>query len=63
MKHRPIFRNQGSKIVATFCLWELIALTPGSPVPTISATVRKHRIFGVILLAALADHWYLEADD
>jgi hypothetical protein len=45
------------------CGWELLALVPGSPIPTISHTVSKYELFGVALLAMLAHHWYVESGD
>lgn len=58
---QPLFRSHGRKVIAFFCAWELVALVPHSPVPTISATVDRHPWFGMLLLAALAHHWFAEA--
>lgn len=58
--HAPLFGRHGRKVVAALCGWELVALVPGSPVPTITQTVSRHPLFGAALLFLLADHWYLE---
>lgn len=60
---RPVFGPHGRKVVAFLCTWELSALTPGSPIPTVTETVRRVKPFGVLLLGLLAHHWYLEAAD
>lgn len=60
---QPIFGRYGNKVVGGFCAWELVAFIPGSPVPTISETVKRHPVFGVTLLGLLAHHWYVEAAD
>jgi hypothetical protein len=60
-RHRPIFGPHGRKVVAGLCGWELAALVPGSPIPTVSETVSRFPLFGAALLGLLADHWYLEA--
>lgn len=57
---RPAFGRHGNKVIAGLCSWEIIALVPGSPVPTISETVERHRWFGWLLLFLLGHHWYLE---
>lgn len=57
---RPLFGRHGRKVVALLCGWELVALFPGSPVPTISHTVEHHKVFGAVLLGLLAHHWFLE---
>lgn len=57
---RPLFGRHGHKVVAGFCLWELVALLPKSRVPTVSKTVTTHKPFGYVLLGMLAHHWYLE---
>jgi hypothetical protein len=60
---RPLFGRHGRKVVAGLCAWELVALVPGSPVPTISHTVSKKKPVGWALLGMLAHHWYLEVVD
>src|SRR5690606_35762015 len=60
---RPAFSGHGRKVIAFFCGWEILAIIPGSPIPTISEVVDRHPWFGVVLLLALAHHWFLEADD
>lgn len=50
----------GRKVVAGLCAWEIVALAPKSPVPTISETVDKFPPFGLVLLALLTHHWYIE---
>lgn len=57
---RPPFGTHGRKVIATLCAWEISALVPGSPVPTISATVKRQPLFGWMLLILLAHHWYVE---
>lgn len=57
---QPLFGRHGHKVIAGFCLWELVALIPHSKVPTISKTVTTHKPFGYVLLGLLAHHWYLE---
>jgi hypothetical protein len=47
--------------VAFLCSWEIIALVPGSPVPTLSETVRKYPPLGWVILGLLGHHWFLEA--
>jgi hypothetical protein len=59
--HRPAFGRHGRKIVAALCAWELVALVPGSVVPTLSQTVRRSPAFGWSLLVLLAHHWFIEA--
>jgi hypothetical protein len=56
---RPLFGRYGRWVVLGFCSWEVVALTVGR-VPTISTTVSRHKWFGVALLAALSQHWFLE---
>lgn len=60
---RPLFGRHGRKVVAGLCGWELVALLPGSPVPTISHTVNERKLLGVALLGMLAHHWYVELVD
>lgn len=57
---RPLFGRHGRMVVAALCGWELVALAPGSPVPTLSECVKRHPVFGAVLLGALIHHWYLE---
>lgn len=59
---RPAFGPHGRKVIAGLCGWELAALIPGSPVPTISQTVRSHPTFGWVLLALLGHHWFVEVE-
>lgn len=44
------------------CGWELAALLPGTRIPTVSQTVRRHPVFGWLLLVLLTHHWYLETE-
>lgn len=60
---RPPFGRHGRKVVALLCAWELVALIPGSPIPTVSETVDRHPWFGVLLLGLLSHHWYVELED
>lgn len=57
---RPALGPHGRKVIAGLCTWEIVALLPNSPIPTISATVEKKRVFGVVLLALLGHHWFIE---
>jgi hypothetical protein len=57
---RPLFGAHGRKVVAFLCGWELVALVPGSPVPTISNVVDRHRWVGATLLFILGHHWFIE---
>lgn len=59
---RPAFGRYGNKVVAFFCAWEIAALIPGSPVPTISRAVELHPWFGWVLLVLLGHHWFLELE-
>lgn len=61
--HQPLLGRWGRKVVAGLCTWEVVALVPGSPVPTISATVDRHPWFGLLLLALLTHHWYVETGE
>lgn len=58
MWRRPI--PHGIPIIVAGCSYELVALIPGSPVPTISTLVRRRRSLGVLLLLALTHHLLLE---
>lgn len=57
----PAFGRHGRKVVAGICAWELVALYPGSGVPTLSETVRRFPPLGWVLLVLLVHHWFLEA--
>ena len=57
---KPLFGRYGRRVVASVCTWEIVALVPSSPVPTVSETVRRFPVFGWTLLALLAHHWYVE---
>lgn len=58
---RPLFGRHGPNVVAFFCGWELAGLTiPG--VPTISQTVRRYPVLGVVLVLALIHHWFVEME-
>lgn len=57
---RPAFGPHGRKVVAFLCAWELLALIPGSPIPTVSATVDRRPFVGALLLGLLAHHWFVE---
>ncbi len=58
---QPLFGRHGKGVVAFFCGWELIALAPGSPVPTLSETVKRAPVVGVVIMGLLAHHWFVEA--
>ncbi len=60
---RPALGRHGRKIIAGLCSWEVAALVPGSPLPTISATVRHHPSFGWVLLGLLGHHWFVELEE
>ncbi len=60
---RPLFGRHGRVVVAVLCGWELVALTPGCPLPTLSQVVRSHPPVGVLLLGLLAHHWFVEAKE
>lgn len=57
---QPVFGRHGRKVVAFLCTWELAALAPGSPIPTVSETVDRHPWFGLLLLLLLGHHWFFE---
>lgn len=57
---RPLFGRLGCHVVAAGCGYELAALCPGSPLPPITAIVRRWPPFGVLLLLALAHHLLFE---
>lgn len=59
---RPVFGRHGKKVVGGLCGWELVALIPGAPIPTLTAIVKKVHPVGFIILGLLAHHWYVEAD-
>ncbi len=59
---RPVFGTHGRRVIAALCVWEITALVPGSPVPTISRTVRQFPPFGWILLGLLGHHWFVELE-
>jgi hypothetical protein len=59
---RPVFGAHGRRVIAALCLWEIVALVPRSPVPTISATVRQWPPFGWVLLGLLGHHWFVELE-
>lgn len=56
---RPLFGRHGRMVVALLCGWELVALGPG-PLPTLSECVKRRPIVGVVLLGALAHHFFIE---
>lgn len=58
---RPVLGRHGKPVVAFFCGWELLALTPGSPVPTLSETVKRFPVLGIAIMSLLAHHWFVEA--
>lgn len=60
---RPPFGPHGQKVVAIGCVWEVLALIDGVPIPTISETVSKRPWFGWFVLGLLAHHWWLEAEE
>jgi hypothetical protein len=57
---RPLCGRFGPWLVAGLCSWELAALTPRSPVPTLTSVCRTRRAVAVLLLAALFHHWMIE---
>lgn len=57
---QPAFGPHGRKVVAALCGWELAALPPGSPFPTLSSMVKRYPAVGFALLGLLVHHWYLE---
>lgn len=57
---RPLFGGYGRRIVAAGCLYEVVALLPSSPVPTISELVKRYPVAGAVIVAALVHHWYFE---
>lgn len=60
---RPPFRHHGRKVIAAFCSYELASLVPKSPLPTISEMVRRRPVVGLMLLALLSHHWFLELEE
>lgn len=50
-------------MVAALCGWELAAIHKASPVPTLSAMVKRYPVVGMLLLVLLTHHWYLEVTD
>lgn len=59
---RELLGPAGPWVVRLLCGYELVALAPRSPLPTISTVVRRHPPVGVLLLGLLAQHWFLEAN-
>ena len=57
---RSPFGRHGRAVVAGCCAYEVAAIAPGSPLPTISELVKRQPVLGVCVLALLAQHWYLE---
>lgn len=58
---RPWYRHRiplGGPIVAVFCFYEVFALTFNRT--TISDMAQKYPAVGVLLITALAQHWFLE---
>lgn len=60
---RPPFGRHGRKVVAFLCAYEVLALIPWTPVPTISELVNRFPVAGAVLLTLLGHHWYLEDPD
>lgn len=59
---RPsIPENRTTKtVVAGLCAWEIAAITTGR-VPTITTLNRRHPVIGVVLVGALALHFWTPA--
>jgi hypothetical protein len=58
---RPPFGRHGKRVVALLCAYEVVALH--TPLPTITAIVRQFPLLGVLLLALLAHHWFIELEE
>lgn len=57
---RPVFGRHGRKVVAVLCAYEVVALwVPW--LPTISEVVKRWPLVGVLILALLGHHWFVEA--
>lgn len=50
----------GTILVLTLCAWEVYAILTRQRQRTITAHVRRRPVLGIITLAALAHHWYVE---
>lgn len=51
----------GNVLVTTLCSYEVAMMLTRSSQRTITAHVRRRPILGILILAALAHHWYVEA--
>ncbi len=58
----PLFGSFGPWIVRILCAYELVALSRGVPLPTLTSVVRRRPQIGVVLLGLLTQHLYLERD-
>lgn len=58
--NRPLFGQHGQKVIAVLCAYEVVALHPAVPLPTLSDLVDKHPVLGWCFLAALGHHWFVE---
>ena len=58
----PLLGRYGTYVVGGLCGFEIVGLFPGSPSPTISQLVKRHPAVGLMILAALVHHWFLEAE-
>lgn len=57
----PLFGRHGTLVVAGGCIYEVLALLPGSPLPTLTELCRRHPAVKWALTGALVHHWHLEA--
>lgn len=56
----PLFGRYGHAVVAVGCVYEVLALLPGSPLPTLTELGRRHPAVKWSLTGALVHHWHLE---
>lgn len=63
MRRDPLLGPHGRKVVVVLCGWEIAALAPRSPLPTLSRVVQAHPSLGVLLIALLAHHWWVEVPE
>lgn len=58
---RSLIPGKGRTFLTVVLTYEVAALW-SDHLPTISEEVKRHPEFGVVILAALAHHFYLEGD-
>lgn len=57
---RPVFGRHGPWVVRALCSYELVALLPGSPFPTLTKISDRHRWLKWGLVGVLGHHLFIE---